>query len=98
MYYIAMERTVFQQLNQWKSSPRRKPLILQGARQVGKNWVMREFGRRSFKNTAYVNFDNNAAMKRLFEGDFDIPRLVLALSAQKCRSRPAAFKTRLSNI
>ena len=77
-----MERTVFQKLNQWKNSPRRKPLILRGARQVGKTWVMKEFGRRCFKNMAYVNFDNNSAMKQIFDGDFDIPRLVLALSAQ----------------
>ncbi|MCR5623536.1 MAG: ATP-binding protein [Treponema sp.] len=77
-----MERAVFQKLDQWKSSPRRKPLILRGARQVGKTWVMKEFGRRCFKNTAYVNFDNNSAMRQLFEGDFDIPRLVLAISAQ----------------
>ena len=77
-----MERAVFQKLDQWKSSPRRKPLILRGARQVGKTWVMKEFGRRCFKNMAYVNFDNNSAMKQIFDGDFDIPRLVLALSAQ----------------
>ncbi len=77
-----MERAVFQKLDQWKNSPRRKPLILRGARQVGKTWVMKEFGRRCFKNMAYVNFDNNSAMKQIFDGDFDIPRLVLALSAQ----------------
>ena len=77
-----MERAVFQKLDQWKSSPSRKPLILRGARQVGKTWVMKEFGRRCFKNTAYVNFDNNSAMKQIFDGDFDIPRLVLAISAQ----------------
>ncbi len=77
-----MERLVFSKLEQWKNSPARKPLVLRGARQVGKTWVMKEFGKRYFKNVAYVNFDNNSAMKTVFEGDFDISRLVLAISAE----------------
>lgn len=76
-----MERQILSNLEQWKNSPRRKPLILRGARQVGKTWVMKEFGNRYFKNVAYINFDNNSAMKAVFESDFDIPRIILALSA-----------------
>ena len=77
-----MERLIFSKLEQWKNSPTRKPLVLRGARQVGKTWVMKEFGKRYFKNVAYINFDNNAAMKALFEGDYDISRIILALSAE----------------
>ena len=61
-----MERLIIKKLEQWKNSPHRKPLILRGARQVGKTWVMKEFGKRYFKNVAYINFDNNAAMKNAF--------------------------------
>lgn len=77
-----MERLIIKKLEQWKNSPNRKPLILRGARQVGKTWVMKEFGRRYFKSVAYINFDNNSAMKAAFETDFDIKRLLLAISAQ----------------
>jgi len=76
-----MERLIIKELEQWKNSPYRKPLILRGARQVGKTWVMKEFGRQAFKNFAYINFDNNSAMKSVFENDFDVPRIILALSA-----------------
>ena len=72
----------FSKLEQWKASLSRKPLVLRGARQVGKTWVMKEFGARYFKKTAYINFDNNPAMKAAFDIDFDIPRLILALSAE----------------
>lgn len=77
-----MERLIIKKLEQWKNSPNRKPLILRGARQVGKTWVMKEFGRRYFKSVAYINFDNNSAMKAAFETDFDIKRLLLAIGAQ----------------
>ncbi len=65
----------------WKDSPRRKPLLLNGARQVGKTWLLREFGRRSFDNVAYVSLDHNPAMRASFELDFDVVRLVRDLSA-----------------
>lgn len=52
-----MERYVLQDLLKWKNSPYRKPLILKGVRQVGKTWVLKEFGRRYYENTAYFNFD-----------------------------------------
>ena len=77
-----MERLIIKKLEQWKNSPHRKPLILRVARQVGKTWVMKEFGKRYFKNVAYINFDNNAAMKNAFEVDFDMNRIILALGAE----------------
>jgi len=57
-------------LQKWKDSRYRKPLVLQGARQVGKTWVMREFGRLHYKNSAYLNFDNNDRAKGIFEQDY----------------------------
>lgn len=76
-----MNRDIFKQLEQWKSSSDRKPLILSGARQVGKTWAMKEFGKRYFKNVAYINFDNNSSLKNVFEGDINTSRIILALSA-----------------
>lgn len=66
----------------WKNRPDRKPLLLKGARQVGKTWLMREFGRLYFKKTAYVNFDNNPKMKQVFEEDYDIDRILMAINIE----------------
>ncbi len=77
-----MERTIMQELNSWKDSPRRKPLILRGARQVGKTWLMKEFGKRHFEKTAYINFDNNPRMQSVFQQDFDLERIFLAINAE----------------
>ena len=77
-----MDRELMQDLVKWKNSPRRKPLILQGARQVGKTWLMKEFGRRFYKHTAYVNLDNNPRMQKVFEQDFDIDRILLSINAE----------------
>lgn len=76
-----MERSAIEDLIKWKDRGGRKPLLLRGARQVGKTWLMREFGRRHFARTAYVSFDNNAPMVAAFEGDFDTARLLTAISA-----------------
>jgi len=73
-----MERTLMGKLVEWKGSPKRKPLILNGARQVGKTWLLKEFGRRHFANVAYINLDHNAAMQEQFDLGYDIPRLVSA--------------------
>lgn len=62
-----MERNLFIKLEQWKNKKKRKPLIIQGARQVGKTWIMKEFGARYYKDTIYINFDNNETMKKVFE-------------------------------
>lgn len=52
-----MKRTALTALEQWKKSPRRKPMLLMGARQVGKTWLMQEFGRKHYKQTAYIRLD-----------------------------------------
>ena len=77
-----MERYAMQRLVKLKRGKRRLPMLIRGARQVGKTWLMREFGRLHFARVAYVNFDNNARMRALFEGDFDIPRLLAGLQLE----------------
>ena len=77
-----MKRYATDELIAWKTSKRRKPLILKGARQVGKTWLMKRFGENHFTNMAYVDFHNNDRMKELFSGDFDIPRLIEGLQAE----------------
>ena len=64
MYRIAMEK-----LLKWKESKRRKPLIIEGARQVGKTWLMKEFGKLYYTDTVYINFDSNSRMAELFASD-----------------------------
>ena len=77
-----MERFALSRMKEWKENENRKPLNIRGARQVGKTWIMKTFGQQYFEKTAYVNFDNNARMKQVFEGDLDIERLVLSISAE----------------
>ncbi len=77
-----MERIVYQQLVEWKNSPQRKPLILEGARQVGKTWLMQELGKREYKNYVYVNFDRDVWAQNLFDNDYNIARILLQLQAQ----------------
>lgn len=77
-----MERFALSRMKEWKEDENRKPLIIRGARQVGKTWIMKEFGLRNFEKTAYVNFDNNVRMQQVFEGDLDVERLLLAISAE----------------
>ncbi len=77
-----MQRTILDKLTQWKSKSNRKPLIIQGARQVGKTWAMKHFGEQTFEQVAYINFDNNPRMKALFAGDYDINRLMLGLKIE----------------
>lgn len=74
MYRIAMEK-----LLNWKQSKRRKPLIIEGARQVGKTWLMKEFGRQAYADTVYINFDANSRMAELFASDLNTDRLILGL-------------------
>lgn len=74
MYRIAIEK-----LFRWKESKRRKPLIIEGARQVGKTWLMKEFGRQAYANTVYINFDSNSRMAELFASDLDTERLIMGL-------------------
>lgn len=76
-----MERLFLEKLVAWKNSPSRRPLVLEGARQVGKTWLLKEFGATEYKNCVYINCDHNPMMGALFS-DFDIKRILLALSAQ----------------
>lgn len=77
-----MDRVALEKLKQWKEKKNRKPLIIRGARQVGKTWLMKEFGKTCFQKTAYVNFDSNTRMQQVFEGDINIERMILAISAE----------------
>ena len=74
MYRIAIEK-----LYRWKESKRRKPLIIEGARQVGKTWLMKEFGRKAYTDTIYVNLDSNSRMAELFASDLNTDRLIMGL-------------------
>ncbi len=76
-----MRRKIYQRLLQWKESKARKPLMLLGARQVGKTWIMRHFGESEYAKVAYVNCDDEPQMKHLFELDYDIDRILLTLQA-----------------
>ncbi|MBQ8673875.1 MAG: ATP-binding protein [Bacteroides sp.] len=77
-----MERKIYDSLLAWKVKSNRKPLILEGARQVGKTWLMQEFGKREYNSYVYVNFDREVWAKNLFEHDYDINRILLRLQAQ----------------
>lgn len=74
MYRVAIEK-----LYEWKESKHRKPLIIEGARQVGKTWLMKEFGAEAYANTVYVNFDSNSRMEELFSSDLNIDRIIIGL-------------------
>ena len=77
-----MERFALKKLKEWRDRENRKPLIIRGARQVGKTWLMKEFGRTCFEKVAYVNFDSNTRMQQVFEGDLDVDRLIRAICAE----------------
>ena len=77
-----MERTLMQDLAAWKTRSRRKPLLLKGARQTGKTWLLKEFGRTSFESIAYVDLLANSRARAVFNGDFDIQRIVSALAVE----------------
>ena len=74
-----MYRYAIEELKKWKDSPYRKPLIIEGARQVGKTWLMKEFGRLEYEDTVYINFDGNSMMQDLFAPDLDAQRLIRGL-------------------
>ena len=75
-----MDRIAYTSLLKWKNSPKRKPLILRGARQVGKTWLLKEFGRREYASFVYVNCDKEPFATDLFR-DYDIKRILLAIEA-----------------
>lgn len=74
-----MYRATMEQLYKWKQNTNRKPLIIRGARQVGKTWLMKEFGQKAYKKTVYINFDNNRQMEELFAADLNIERIITGL-------------------
>lgn len=74
-----MYRNIIKQLEEWKNKKHRKPLILAGARQVGKTYILKEFGKSSFSNVAYINCDDNELAKDLFLQDYDMQRIILAI-------------------
>lgn len=76
-----MYRNITEQLKEWKNRDRRKPLILAGARQVGKTYILKEFGKQEFANVAYINCDNNDLVRDLFLHDYDMRRIILAIGA-----------------
>ncbi len=76
-----MERLVLQQLIEWKNRRNRKPLILNGARQVGKTWILREFARREYKKEAYLLCRKNDLAEQIFKQDFDVDRILRSLRA-----------------
>lgn len=77
-----MYREKIEELKKWKNSETRKPLIIRGARQVGKTWLMKEFGEKYYQKCAYINFDDNSRMNKLFEEDFDIDRIIQGLKIE----------------
>ncbi|MGN0867673.1 MAG: ATP-binding protein [Oligosphaeraceae bacterium] len=74
-----MERKMMASLLSWKISQGRKPLLFQGARQVGKTWLLKEFGRLHYRNVAYVNFDLTPSARGIFEGDFELAGILTRL-------------------
>lgn len=74
-----MQRIEIQQLKKWKQSNGRKPMIIRGARQVGKTWLMKEFGRLDYKDVVYVNCEADPAVRNMFTGDFDTTRIIRGL-------------------
>ena len=76
-----MKRTAINELAKWKEKKGRKPLIVRGARQVGKTWLMKEFGKLYYKNCVYINFEDNPKMEKLFSIDLNTDRIIEGLSA-----------------
>ena len=76
-----MRREIYSELLLWKNNPNRKPLIITGARQVGKTWIMREFGKNEYDDVVYINCDNESRMEKLLSDDYNIDRILLGLQA-----------------
>jgi uncharacterized protein len=77
-----MYRVVIKELQQWKRKNNRKPLIIQGARQVGKTWILQEFGKSDFQNVAYINFESSTRLRNIFEADFDTARIIESIAIE----------------
>ena len=77
-----MYRSAMDKLKAWKNKEDRKPMVLMGARQVGKTWLMKEFGKEEYAKVAYISFYNNAKMNDVFAMDFDIERILMNLNIE----------------
>ena len=77
-----MERNILNRLLEWKNSKRRKPLVVEGARQVGKTWAIKEFGKRHYDHLAYINFEEAKHLQGLFLQDYDTSRIIRAIRTQ----------------
>ena len=75
-----MKRNAMQDLVQWKTDEERKPMVLKGARQVGKTWIMKEFGRQYYESYVYFNFDEEEELKSIFETNKNPYRIIELLS------------------
>ena len=77
-----MYRSAIKKLKEWKNKEDRKPMILMGARQVGKTWIMKEFGKNEYAKVAYISFYNNDRMNDVFDMDFDVDRIIMNLNIE----------------
>lgn len=77
-----MYRLAIKKLKEWKNKEDRKPMILMGARQVGKTWIMKEFGKNEYAKVAYISFYNNDRMNTVFDMDFDVDRIIMNLNIE----------------
>lgn len=82
MQKVSMYRYAMEQFLAWKNAPDRKPLVIRGARQVGKTWLMKEFGRLKYEQVAYVNFESSRHLQDIFKEDLDVRRIILALQIE----------------
>lgn len=85
-----MEREIMRYLETWKDSRRRKPLMLTGVRQCGKTYVVKEFGKRCFTNTIYLNFESNERLSSVFLYDFDVERIIREIEILVGQGKAAA--------
>lgn len=76
-----MQRVLMKDLLEWKDQPERKPLVLRGARQTGKTWLLQEFGKQAFSDCVYIRLEDNTAMETLFSGSLDPRRLIEGFEA-----------------
>lgn len=83
-----MKRAAIEKLKEWKKNPKRKPLIIRGARQVGKTWLMKEFGNTEYKNVIYVNFELQDLMREHFSIDLDTTRIIEGLELEYFKINP----------
>ena len=72
-----MQRYALKHLIDWKNKKNHKPLVIQGARQVGKTWLMQEFGKKYYEQVAYINFDVDVKSREIFDIDYDTERLIM---------------------